>query len=434
MRLLCRVSCPHSGRSVSTLPPRRSTPHPAVSSSGSRLIAQATGGRYADAARLVAVGRATGERASFTGEARPPRHPHVAAALHAGVLAVAAAEVIRRFLDGVGPRADRAELDDAERFLVDRAPAVGVDGLARLVKQLEAHLDPDGVKPREDELRARRGLSVWEDAAGMINLKGAFDPATGAPIKLAIETLVKAELRRARDAKRPFGAAADECGGGEGVDPITAEERTIQQLNADALADIARLSLTATSAPPALRAVTIVARVNATDLAAGHGFATIDGIDQPVSIATLHELAASAGIAPMLIGDGHQVLEFGRSARLFSAAQKIALVERDGGCAWPGCTRPPSHADAHHIAWWKRDAGPTDLDNGVMLCAFHHHRVHDDGWLVVIRDHRSWFVPPVHLDPEQRPRPGDVGPGHPANRPPDPGRGRIGPEPLADAA
>lgn len=178
-----------------------------------RLIAQTTGGRYTDAARLVAVGQATSRRASFTGEALPPRHPYVAEALDAGTLGVAAADVIRRFLDHLPPTAARDELDAAEQLLVDRAPTVGVDGLARLIRQLEAHLDPDGVKPREDELRARRGLSVWQDTAGMINLKGAFDPANGAPIKLAIEALVGAELHRARREARLRRERRRECRG-----------------------------------------------------------------------------------------------------------------------------------------------------------------------------------------------------------------------------
>ncbi|MGW9629440.1 DUF222 domain-containing protein [Agromyces sp. NPDC055520] len=133
-------------------------------------------------------------RASFTGETLPARHPHLAAGLEAGSLCVDAADTIRRFLDGVAMRADRIELGEAERFLVERAPTVGVDGLTRLVKQLQARLDPDGVKPREDELRSQRGLRIWEDRAGMIQLQGAFDPANGAPIKLAVEALVGAEF------------------------------------------------------------------------------------------------------------------------------------------------------------------------------------------------------------------------------------------------
>ena len=203
--------------------------------SAERLIAQTTGGRYSDAARLVAIGKATSRRTSFTGAALPARHPHLAKALHDAAISMVAADAIRRFLDGLSPRVTIDERDAAEELLVDRAPVVGVDGVSRLVKQFEAHLDPDGVKPREDELRSRRALSVWEDASGMINLRGAFDPANGAPIKLAIETLVGTELHRARDAKRPFGTAGDDHNGvagaaaaasgrvGAGHDPVFAE-------------------------------------------------------------------------------------------------------------------------------------------------------------------------------------------------------------------
>ncbi|MGW9629441.1 DUF222 domain-containing protein [Agromyces sp. NPDC055520] len=232
-------------------------------------------------------------------------------------------------------------------------------------------------------------------------------------------------LHRARDAKRGFGTAGTgfdaaagvagdpEAGGSgrEGVgtepDELFDEQRTIAQMNADALADIARLSLGAKQAPAALRQATVVARIDAESLATGHGHATIDGIDQPVSVATVRELAMSAGISPVLLGRHAEPLALGRAARLFTPAQKLALIERDGGCAWPACNRPPSHTQAHHIRWWKRHKGRIDLSNGIMLCSHHHHRVHDDGWVITVRDGQTWFTPPLHLDPQQRPRPGN---------------------------
>ncbi|MCM3655701.1 HNH endonuclease [Agromyces mediolanus] len=366
-----------------------------------RLIAQLTAGRYVEAARLVAVGRATATHSSFAAETLPPKRPELARALHDGLLGLEAADVIRRFLDRVELRADPDELAASEAFLVERAPVVGVDGLGLLVKRLEARLDPDGVKPREDELRARRGLRIWQDRAGMVNVRGAFDPVNGAVVTSAIDALVGAELHRARDARAPQPTAAEPRG-----DQATSETRTIAQLNADALADLARHAL-GCSDVPTLRSVTVVVRADAEELVAGRGAATIDGIEQPVSLESVRELIGSAGISPMLVGRGELPLRLGRSARLFTTAQKLALAERDGGCAWPGCRRPPSHTEAHHIAWWGRDAGTTDLDNGILLCSHHHHRVHDDGWVVRVRDGRSWFIPPAHLDPQQVPRPGN---------------------------
>ena len=371
-------------------------------SSAERLIASATGGRYQEAVKLVAVGQATAPRAAFTGEVLPPRHPHLAVALSAGAVCVDAADLIRRCLDRVAPRADRAELSEAEQFLVEKAPTVGVDGLHRLVKLLEARLDPDGVKPREDELRAAREFKIWEDEHGMIRFTGAADPINGAPIKLVIETLVSAELHQACDAKRT--AAGRPADGG---DDVMVEQRTIAQMNLDALADIARHSLAAADAPAPLRQAMVIARVDTGALETGHGFGTIDGIDQPVSIPSIREIAMQAGISPLYLGDGCENLQLGRSRRLFSQAQKLVLIDRDGGCAWPGCTRPPSHTQAHHIRWWKRHKGRSDLDNGIMLCAHHHHRIHDDGWTILIDHGHTWFIPPAHLDPTRRPRPGN---------------------------
>jgi hypothetical protein len=32
------------------------------------------------------------------------------------------------------------------------------------------------------------------------------------------------------------------------------------------------------------------------------------------------------------------------------------------------------------LRWWRRDCGPTDLDNLALLCAHHHRLVHTGGW------------------------------------------------------
>ena len=90
-------------------------------------------------------------------------------------------------------------------LLVEHAPIVGVDGTLRLSQQLEAQIDPDGVKPREDELRAARALKTGQDAAGMVTFAERSTRRL-ARHQLAIETLVGAELHAARDARRGFGA------------------------------------------------------------------------------------------------------------------------------------------------------------------------------------------------------------------------------------
>ena len=60
-----------------------------------------------------------------------------------------------------------------------------------------------------------------------------------------------------------------------------------------------------------------------------------------------------------------------------------ALKRRDGdGCRFPACTNT-RFIDAHHIEHWA-DGGPTDLDNLVLLCRFHHRLVHEVGYRIVV--------------------------------------------------
>jgi len=81
---------------------------------------------------------------------------------------------------------------------------------------------------------------------------------------------------------------------------------------------------------------------------------------------------------------GHgQVLDLGYGPRCFTTGQTKALWLRDGGCTIPGCGMPARWCDAHHLQHWA-DGGRTDLDNGALLCGYHHGWVHDKrfhGWL-----------------------------------------------------
>ena len=390
-------------------------------SSPQRLIASTTGAASHHATKLIEVARATESRERF-GEAMPPRFPTVASAVAAGTLSVDAAHSITRFLGRVAPGVDHERMRWAEEALVERVAAVGVDGLGHYQKLVEAQLDPERVVRNEAQMRADRELRVWQDAAGMVNLRGRFDPVNGAMVKTAIDTLVGAALHDSRDKNskarlavapgKGHGGVGDavDAGGagaiGDAADIALADTRTLAQMSADALADIARLALSSDDAPPSLAAATVVARISVDELESGIGFGELDGIEMPVSAASLRELAASADVIPEVLGGCGEVLDLGRRRRRFTRAQRIALAERDGGCAHPDCDRPPAYTQAHHIKWWTRHRGRTDLDNGVLLCSFHHHLVHDTGWGIFVRDHQVWFVPPAALDPEQRPRPG----------------------------
>lgn len=86
------------------------------------------------------------------------------------------------------------------------------------------------------------------------------------------------------------------------------------------------------------------------------------------------------------VGAG-EPLRLGRKTRPVSPAQRRALRIRDGGCRFPGCPRR-THLNAHHVRPWSL-FGPTDLDNLVLLCRFHHMLVHEGGFTVAVRDRGS---------------------------------------------
>jgi hypothetical protein len=94
-----------------------------------------------------------------------------------------------------------------------------------------------------------------------------------------------------------------------------------------------------------------------------------------ITAATAARLACDARIVGVIRGLDGQVLHHGHSRRTVSTAQRRALLIRDSGCGYPACQRTQG-LDAHHIIPWAA-GGPTDLDNLILLCRFHHLAVHE---------------------------------------------------------
>lgn len=416
-----------------------------------RLIASLTGGTPAEASRFISVGAATRTRSSFAGEPLPPKHPHARRGLDDGSLSLDAAAMITSMLARVTRRAEPDLLDRCESTLVVLAGSSPLSLLSRAVTLAESRLDPDGIEPADEALHEGRSLTLREDANGMLHLRGVLDPITGAPIKTALDALVSDALRRrdrragdrysgsagphgsevpagapaAARARANDGASAGVSAGvstgvsagagtaagtatgteaSAGAEPVIEDRRSIPQLQADALAQLAQHALGCTDAPTPLITTTIVVRMSLEALRDGHGTAEIDGIDRRIAARTARRLAVDTELIPMVLGADSVPLDLGRAARLFSRHQRLALAERDGGCA--SCGQNITYAQAHHIRWWSTGNGPTDLDNGVLLCSTCHHRIHSDGWQIHATPTEVWFIPPPHIDPEQRPRQG----------------------------
>lgn len=122
----------------------------------------------------------------------------------------------------------------------------------------------------------------------------------------------------------------------------------------------------------------------------------------PISPTTIRALACDADLIPVVLGGAGQVLDVGRTQRLFPARLRRAVTARDRGCAAPGCTMPAPWTEVHHIQAWTR-GGPTSVENGVLLCSRHHHAVHAGSWDITLEDGIPWFVPAPFIDPFRTP-------------------------------
>ncbi|MES2094252.1 MAG: DUF222 domain-containing protein [Actinomycetota bacterium] len=351
------------------------------------FLAELWGITTGEAIRLCDVGLATRCGSALDGAPLPPRYPSVGSAIAARALGVDAAAVIVRELESAGRGCSNESRLVAEKALVDHCGNFTVREVQSLARQVRDRLDQDGTEPRDELRRSRRALKIFTTPDGMVKLDWIMPPEIGGLVKAGIDAIVSDQLRQARE---PDGMPDD---------------RILPQLRSDAAEQVFRHAATCSSPGGDLPAFTLVVRMTLDSLLSNTGVAEIDGVGASISAATARRLAAESEFIPLVLDGAGEVLDLGRAKRLFTRAQKIALAERDGGCAVGGCSCPPSYAEAHHISWWNH-GGESNLDNGVLLCSFHHHRVHDDGWEIEVRQGIPYFIPPPWVDPARRARRG----------------------------
>jgi hypothetical protein len=96
-------------------------------------------------------------------------------------------------------------------------------------------------------------------------------------------------------------------------------------------------------------------------------------------------LACDAGVHRMIVRGVSEFLDIGRKTRTWTVAQRRTIRARHNHrCAVEGCNRRITQI--HHIVWWE-NGGDTAIDNGVPLCSYHHHLVHEGGWTITWNPH-----------------------------------------------
>lgn len=107
-------------------------------------------------------------------------------------------------------------------------------------------------------------------------------------------------------------------------------------------------------------------------------------LDHTISAGDARRMACNAGILPAVLNGASVPIDLGRSRRLFSEPQRIALAANHSTCAAQGCERPYAWCELHHQVPWSKN-GPTNIKNAVPLCAWHHRQIHQHPERIKVR-------------------------------------------------
>jgi hypothetical protein len=335
----------------------------------------------ADAKARVSAAADLGPRRAVSGEALPPLFAGVSAAQAEGAISTHHAKVIVDAIDELPAQVQAEHAAAIEERLVADARTFDPTQLCRLARRIVAIIDPDGTLADDRHHERRRGATLSHNGDGSGELRAHLTPAALAVWQAVLDPLA---------APRPN----DETG---------RDTRTPAQRLHDALLDAGQRLLRSGELPvcggiPA----TVIVTMTLSELESRTGFATTSHGGQ-LSVADALAVAAEADVIPVVLNDSGGVLSHGRVRRTASAAQRLALIARDGGCSFPGCDRPPEWTQAHHIVHWVH-GGATDLENLTLLCGFHHREFERcGGWAVAVIDGIPNWIPPPWIDPDRTP-------------------------------
>lgn len=326
--------------------------------------------------------RELGVRVQLTGERSEPLLPVLAAARASGMATAKQADVIIRCVEKL--RRGQLPVDElvkAETFLVEQAELFDAATLAGIAMQLVDTLLPDGTLADERSQQQRRFLSCVPNGEGMHRLTADLDSETAALALAVLHSLA---------APKPA-AEGDR------------DERTAGQRMHDAFRSVLKIALRSAELPRSAGVpATVLITMTAEQFETRTGLATTS-FGQKMSVDQALRIADQASVAWVVHDSRGGVLNYGRTQRFATEKQTLALIARDQGCAFPGCTDPPEWTEKHHVIPWSR-GGRTDLSNLVLLCDHHHDRIDSHGWHITMLDGVPWFVPPAWLDPAQTPR------------------------------
>ena len=281
-----------------------------------------------------------------------------------GEIGFAHLAVMARTAEALGERFD-------EKVLIEKAKESSPGKFFYICHHARHAADPKtyAAEQAEQVQQRRLKLSTWMD--GSLLISGQLDPVGGAAVLAAFAPLA-----------RRSGAH---------------DHRDQEQRNADALVEVCMHSLDSGLIPQraSQRTHLQVTTSLETLLALPGAPAAEMEHSLPISSRTVERLACDCSVTRILLDSESMVIDVGRAKRTISGPQRKALNVRDKHCVWPGCERPASWTEGHHLVHWLHGGGG-DLPNLALLCHRHHWLVHEGNWQIVRGEGgRMLTVPPL---------------------------------------
>ena len=298
--------------------------------------------------------------------------PAFGEALADGDVSAAHVDVIANAVTKLDP-AEQARFAQRSEFLAGVAQRSTPDEFARTVRtEILRCQQGDGLDTLRRQKKATY-LKSWVDkVTGMWCLHGEFDPETGTRIHTRLTRTIEKLFHDTTPDTTP-------------VDPID------KQHHLRALALVALIDATGAKGAGA---VDMTILIDATTLISGKHPETVINFDLPIDlpIDTIRRMTCDAEITPIIVGADGVCLHLGNTTRLANRDQRRALRAMYHGCAIPGCTVAWDHVIIHHVKYFTRDRGPTDIENLLPLCSKHHHYAHEGSWQLTLSPDRTLTI------------------------------------------
>jgi hypothetical protein len=249
---------------------------------------------------------------------------------------------------------------EAEDMLVDAARVLSFRDLHRAVAYWRQAADRrDG----PEERYIKRHLHVSPTVFGTVRVDGDLDPETGQSVITALRAVQDADAKTA----------------------VGEDYRNPGQRRADALGELCRQWLDRSDRPQAGgERPHVVVTVDVPALQVKPlGRAEMDDVG-PIHPDAARRWACDASIVRVIARGRSEPVDVGRRTPVVPAPLRRAVIVRDRHCRFPGCDRPQSWCDAHHVRHWA-DGGSTSLANLILLCRRHHRLVHQGFGLAIER-------------------------------------------------